>query len=419
MTENNKRLLDEAISGISEEYTDEAAQKIEEQLNREVSDTELIVTNRKEKAKFPFFAVAAAIVTIIGISVFVGVIISNNNLLTTSGSSITENSLESEIYSDTEDDLTTEQKFRALDQDMRYDEVISLLGEPYESGGEYVKYLSYKLDGDRLAVVQFLYGDNPRIDYTYISSTIANKMDDEAEFILHRRVCNHEDDYCTHDLHYSDVLCDFVEKSKGLRHGMSIDEVLDVLGETEDIGGGATSTFITYYPDEYHAVLVEMNHGNFNGEKPDGWCWFDSAYIVSRLAQDSEILYHSTYCNHSEGKCRFNNKDYTRTEVEQLNLDRKLENLQLTETATKQDVYDYVGEPDSVEELDEDITRLIYNYDDEKIGYICFYNSIGTSPILDCSYTYNFKENKIVYITDISKSCLLKTYYDLYRENDE
>ncbi len=419
MTANNKKMWDEAMDGIREEYTDEASEKIEEQIDKEINDSELVVVEGKKNTKLPIFAAAAAVVAVIGISVFVGIIVSNNDLFTTSGVSGIESDHNSDISSDSEIVPTIEDKFRALNQDMRYDEVLKTLGEPYEKGGEYVKYLSYKLDDERLAVVQFLYGDNPRIDYTYISSTLANKMDDAAEFILHRRVCNHENDYCTHDLYYSDVLCDFVEKSKGLRHGMSIDEVKDVLGETRDIGGGATCTFITYYPDEYHTVFVEMNHGNFNGEEPDGWCWFDSAYIVNRLALDSEILFHSTYCNHSEGKCYFNNKDYTRTEVEQLNLERKLENLQLTETATKQDVYDYVGEPDSIEELNEDITRLIYNYDDEKIGYICFYNSIGTSPILDCSYTYNFKENDIVYFTDISKSCLSKTYYELYYENVE
>lgn len=413
MTENNKRLLDEAISGISEEYTDEAVQKIEEQLSREVSDTELIVTNRKEKEKFPFFAVAAAIVTVIGISVFVGVIISNNNLLTTSGSSITENSLESEIYSDTEDDLATEEKFRALDQDMRYDEVISLLGEPYESGGEYVKYLSYKLDGDRLAVVQFLYGDNPRIDYTYISSTIANKMDDEAEFILHRRVCNHEDDYCTHDLYRYDKVSEYIEICSELKHGMDTEEVKDILGNPRHEGGGGSSSVQDYYPDDYYVLYVEFTYSS------NGFVLY-RIYLTDKLSGDGECLLHPSNCRHDEGYCVQNPKsDYTRTEFAQMHFEDKLRFLGLSETSTKQDVYDYVGEPDSVEELDEDITRLIYNYDDEKIGYICFYNSIGTSPILDCSYTYNFKENKIVYITDISKSCLLKTYYDLYRENDE
>ncbi len=409
MTEKNKRLLDEAISGISEEYTDEAVQKIEEQLGREIDDSELIVTSHKEKAKFPLFAVAAAIVAVIGISVFVGVIISNNNLLTTSGSSITDNSLESYLSSDSETEFPFEEKFRALEQDMHYDEVISVLGEPYESGGEYVKYLSYKLDDERLAVVQFLYGDNPRIDYTYISSTIANKMDDEAEFILHRRVCKHEDDYCTHDLYYYDKVSEYIEICSELKHGMSTEEVKDILGNPRHEGGGGSSASQNYYPDDYYVLYVEFVGSN-------GYELY-RIYLTDKLSRDGECLLHPTNCRHDEGYCVQNSKsDYTRTELAQMHFEDKLQFLGLSETSTKQDIYDYVGEPDSVEELNEDITRLIYNYDDEKIGYICFYNSIGTSPIIDCSYTYDIKNNKILYFGQVSQSCLSKTYYDLYYE---
>lgn len=38
-----------------------------------------------------------------------------------------------------------ENKFKGMDGELRYDEVVQLLGEPYEKGGENVKYLSYKL----------------------------------------------------------------------------------------------------------------------------------------------------------------------------------------------------------------------------------------------------------------------------------
>ena len=417
MTENNKKMWDEAMDGISEEYTDEASEKIEEQLDKEINDSELIMVENRKKSKLPLFA--AAVVAVIGMSVFVGVIVSNNELFTTSGISGAESDYESDISSDSEIVPTIEDKFRALDQDMRYNEVLKTLGIPYKMGGEYVKYLSYKLDNERLAVVQFLYGDNPRIDYTYISSTLANKMDDEAEFILHRRVCNHEDDYCTHDFYRYDKVSEYIEICSELKHGMNPEEVKDILENPRYEGGGGTSSSQTYYPDDYYALYVDFTYSS------NGFVLY-RIYLTDKLSGDGECLLHPTNCRHDEGYCVQNSKsDYTRTELAQMHFEDKLQFLELSETNTKQDVLDYVGDPDEIEELNvgdsdefnhpnEDITRYIYTLDDERTGYICFYNNVGTSPILDCSYIYDKTEKAITSFREISMSCISKTYYDLH-----
>ena len=398
MTENNKKIWDEAIDGIDEEYTDEAVEKLEKKIDGEINDNELIEVKKPQRAKFPVFAAAAAITAFIGVTVFVGMLATMQGVFNTTSS----------YYGS-----TLEEKFRNLDHEMRYDEVLQLLGEPYEEGGEYLKYLSYKLQDGRLAVVQFLYGDNPRIDFTYISSTIENMESDDAEYVLHRRLCDHENNYCSHDFYYNDTIREFGEKCKELKRDMSMEEVAEILGVTRDYGGGATTAFMYYYPDKYYNVYVEMNPGEPDRESYVPWILY-RVYAVDKISGVVECFMHSSSCESERYYCVEVRDEYTKIEFDQLHLEAKLDGLGLCETDTLQDVLDYVGEPDFVEEVNEDITRLGYNYEDGKIGYICFYNSLGTSPIIDCSYTLDVQKNDIIYFTSISMSCISQTYYDLH-----
>ncbi len=423
MTEKDKKMWNEAMDGINEEYTDEAAEKVEEQLNKEINDSEFVMVENKKKTKLPVFAVAAAIVTVIGISVFVGIIAATNNMFGTTDSSNIENSSD---YSETKTENTLEERFRGLNQELRYKDVINKLGIPYQTGGEHVKCLTYKLDNDRLAVIQFLYGENPRIDYTYISSTLANKTDDDAEYVLHRRACEHDNGYCTHDFYYCDTVGEYEKLCEGLNHEMNLDDVNGVFGAPKSDGQGAVSAITVYYPDNYYAIYAIFS---YRASTVDGTYDYrlDCVYMTNRLAGEGEYLFHSSRCKHDEGYCDHEiEEEYTRIDTAQNHYEIKLKELQLSETNTKQDVLDYVGDPDKIEELNvsdshefdhlnEDITRYIYTLDDERTGYICFYNNIGTSPILDCSYIYDKTKNEITDFHEISMSCISKTYYDLHK----
>lgn len=121
MTENNKKLWDRAVSGIKEEYTDEAAEKMEDITNNNLFDNELDVYEKTDKKKFPVFAVAAAVVGIIGVTILTTIAIVNISLAVTpldssgtdsssivnsseegKNTSKTETSSESEISSESE-----------------------------------------------------------------------------------------------------------------------------------------------------------------------------------------------------------------------------------------------------------------------------------------------------------------------------
>ena len=324
-------------------------------------------------------------------------------------SSTIDSDISSISSSESEAELTFDEKFRGLDQELRYDEVIKLLGEPDEKGGVSVRYLSYKLDVNKSAIVQFLYGDNPRIDYTYITDLKA----EEEEIILHRRICDHENGYCSHDIYYSKEMCDFIDKCKELKHGMSEVEVAEILGNPAEIYGGGTSTFMYYYPDYYHIVFVQLAHGYFNNEDL-GHPWLHDVSISSRMPYETIQPLHSNLCRHEEDYCvHAYYLNESRLEKANTAYERKLENLQLDETATKQDILDYIGEPD--EELTEDdVTRLLYNMSDGRIGYVCFVNK-GDSAILDCSYTYDPTKKKITYFMKVSEDCDPEPYYEYHK----
>ena len=333
-----------------------------------------------------------------------------NNSMTDSGSSSDASSaVSSEASSESEAELTFDEKFRGLDQELRYDEVIKLLGEPDEKGGANVKYLSYKQDDGKIATVQFLYGDNPRIGYTYITDSET----EEEEIILHRRICDHENDYCSHDIYYSEEMCTFIDKCKELKHGMSQDEVAEILGEPTEVLGGGGSITMYYYPDYYHIVFVELLYDYFNGEDV-GYPWFDHVYISSRMSYECIYPFHSSFCNHEQNQCIHTYPlEQARLEKENGVFERKLENLQLDKTATMQGIFDYIGEPD--EELTEDdVTRLLYNMSDGRIGYVCFVNK-GDSAILDCSYTYDPTKKKITYFMKVSEDCDPEPYYEYHK----
>ncbi len=333
---------------------------------------------------------------------------SDNKNSSTADSGISSD-VSSVTSSESETQLTFDEKFRGLDQELRYEEVLNILGEPDEKGGVSVKYLSYKRDDGKSAIVQFLYGDNPRIDYTYITDTET----EEEEIILHRRICDHEKDYCSHDIYYSKEMCDFIDKCKELKHGMSEDEVAQILGNPDEIYGGGTSTFMYYYPDYYHIVFVQLAHGYFNNEDL-GRPWLHDVCISSRMAYETIQPLHSSFCRHEEDYCvhaYYLNKGSL--EKAYTAYERKLENLQLDETATKQDILDYIGEPDE-ELIENDVTRLVYNMSDGRIGYVCFLKK-DTSTIIDCSYTFDPTKKKITYFMDVSENCDPKPYYEYHK----
>ena len=211
-----------------------------------------------------------------------------NNSMTDSGSSSDASSaVSSEASSESEAELTFDEKFRGLDQELRYDEVIKLLGEPDEKGGENVKYLSYKQDDGKSAIVQFLYGDNPRIDYTYITDSETK----EEEILLHRRICDHEKGYCSFDIRYSEEMRNLLEKSKRLKVNMGKSEVAEIFGEPYDYYYGSLSGAIVYHPDMYH--LLYMDIGFVPEEEREGR---EEAFLVCwAFASDRFVYFHIIY----------------------------------------------------------------------------------------------------------------------------
>ena len=324
-----------------------------------------------------------------------------------SGNSSTEGSNVSFVKSsESEIKLTFEEKFRGLDQELRYDEIIKLLGEPDEKGGENVKYLSYKQDENKKAIVQFLYGDNPRIDYTYITDTATK----EEEFILHRRICDHENNYCSHDIYYSEEMRAFIDKCKEVKQGMSTDEVIAILGEPDDIFGGAVESVYYYFLNGYHTAFLNFRYI----QEPEFHISASMVYLTDRKASRFEWILHADKCDDGFCYCEPYISQST-AENEQRAFVYKLEDSQLKETDTRQYILDYIGEPD--EELnDGDVTRLVYNISDGRTGYICLLKR-GTDTIIDCSYTYDPAEKKITYFTEISESCDLDSYYE-YHKNE-
>ncbi|MBQ8789719.1 MAG: hypothetical protein IJZ51_00225 [Ruminiclostridium sp.] len=320
-----------------------------------------------------------------------------NNSMTDSGSSSEVSSvISSEASSESEAELTFDEKFRGLDQELRYDEVIELLGEPDKKGGENVKYLSYKQDDGKSAIVQFLYGDNPRIDYTYITDSET----EEEEIILHRRICDHEKGYCSFDIHYSEEMRDFIEKAKTIKKGMVKDEVAEILGEPYDFYHGAVSGAIEYNPDDYHKLHMYTGYdsGNFVVERVSSW---------DRLVFGESVVV-LPYENEEEGKVWV-----VRTEFEQTAFEQKVTWIDPS-VPTKKDIplkdylLDYIGEPD--EEINEgDITKLKYKLSDGLDVYVCILNS-GTEPIIELTYTCNPETNKLERYHEVVEGCDYKKY---------
>ena len=320
--------------------------------------------------------------------------------MTDSGSS---SDVSSAISSESEEELTFDEKFRGLDQELRYDEVIELLGEPDEKGGENVKYLSYKQDDGKSAIVQFLYGDNPRIDYTYITDLKA----EEEEIILHRRICDHEKGYCSFDIHYSEEMRDFIEKAKTIKKGMNKDEVAEILGEPYDFYCGGFSGAIEYNPDDYHKLYIytalyspdeiEGNNGEFG---------VDMVYAWDRLVfGQTDIILHE---GKEQGRIWV-----VRTESEQTAFEQKVTWIDPS-VPTKKDIplkdylLDYIGEPD--EEInDGDITKLVYKLSDGTFANLCILNS-GAEPIIEFTYIYDPVTKEVSPQSEVVRGCDFEKY---------
>ena len=323
--------------------------------------------------------------------------------MTDSGSS---SDVSSAISSESEAELTFDEKFRGLDQELRYDEVIKLLGEPDEKGGENVKYLSYKQDDGKSAIVQFLYGDNPRIDYTYITDTEA----DEEEIILHRRICDHEKGYCSFDIHYSEEMRDFVDKCKEVKQGMTRNEVVAILGEPADEDGGTTSIYLDYFPDDYHRMWVCMNYTtddvtvSYKVDEIILWDKLAFTQAVRVLPENDES----------------NNKKKSMAELEQQAYMQKVSETQLM-TSLKDGVKlkdyltDYIGVPDDEINYD-DVTKYAYKLNDGTLAYICV-NNKETEPVIEYAFVYNPEIKKVTkefytvadcssdkYLTDVTEN---------------
>ena len=328
-----------------------------------------------------------------------------NNSMTDSGSSSDASSaVSSEASSESEAELTFDEKFRGLDQELRYDEVIKLLGEPDEKGGVSVRYLSYKLDDNKSAIVQFLYGDNPRIDYTYITDSET----EEEEVLLHRRVCDHEDNYCSHDIYYSEEVRTFIDKCKEIKYDMNTDDVIAILGEPDGRYYGNLNGAINFFPDKYHEVYVALS---CNGKvKEEGF----NAFRVYYVGTWDTIIHGAAVAVLPEEYKQNEEKEKTPTkEIEQLAFDQKVYYPTVT-VSPKEDVplkdylLDYIGEPD--EEInDGDITKLKYKLSDGLDVYVCILNS-GTEPIIELTYTCNPETNKLERYHEVVEGCDYKKY---------
>ncbi|MBE6879895.1 MAG: leucine-rich repeat domain-containing protein [Ruminococcaceae bacterium] len=108
MTENNKKLWDRALGGIKEEYTDEAADKVEDMISDDINDSELIIYERKEKRKTPVFAIAAAVAAVIGVATLTTIVITNSVFLNPYGSSEVSSIDDSSDKDDTSSHVTND-----------------------------------------------------------------------------------------------------------------------------------------------------------------------------------------------------------------------------------------------------------------------------------------------------------------------
>ncbi len=316
-------------------------------------------------------------------------------------SSTTDDNISSVTSSESETELTFDEKFRGLDQELRYDEVIELLGEPDEKGGVSVKYLSYKQDDGKSAIVQFLYGENPRIDYTYVTDLETK----EEEIILHRRICDHENNYCSHDIYYSDVVCDFFDKCKKIEYGMNTDDVIAILGEPYGRFYGNISGEVGFFPDKYHMVYVGLGlKGDITEEG------FNAFRVDFVLTWDTVI--HGSAVRILPEKYAQNEEKSTK-EIEQLAFDQKVA-YPTVSVSPKKDVSlkdylnDYIGEYD--EEIDEgDITKLVYKLSDGKLAHVCISNK-EPEPIIEYAYVYDPETKKITSTHEVVEDCDYEKY---------
>lgn len=310
-----------------------------------------------------------------------------NSSVTDSGSSSEASSaISSEASSESEAELTFDEKFRGLDQELRYDEVIELLGEPDKKGGENVKYLSYKQDDGKSAIVQFLYGDNPRIDYTYITDSETK----EEEILLHRRICDHEKGYCSFDIHYSEEMHEFIDKCKKVKQGMTRDEVVAILGEPADEAGGTLNTYLDYFPDDYHRMWVCMNYT----ADDDGMASYKAVEII--LWDKLSLIQAVNILPENDGN---DSKKKPLTELEQDAYVQKVSETQLI-TSLKEGVklkdylIDYIGVPDDEINYD-DVTKYVYKLSDGTLAHICV-NNKEAEPTIEYAFVYNPETKKVI-----------------------
>ncbi len=320
---------------------------------------------------------------------------------TDSGSS---SGVSSAISSESEAELTFDEKFRGLDIDLRYDEVVELLGEPDEKGGVSVRYLSYKLDDNKTAIVQFLYGDNPRIDYTYITDSES----EEEEVLLHRRICDHEDNYCSHDIYYSEKVRTFIDKCKEIKYGMNTDDVIAILGDpySRDYGNG--EGFLSFFPDKYHLVYVGLD---LDGEiKEEG---LNAFKVYHTLTWDNIIHGSAIVILPLEREQNKEKEKKSTKEIEQLAFDQKV-SYPTVSVSPKKNVplkdylIDYIGEPE--EEINKgDITKFVYKLSNGLNAYVCIHNSESES-IVEYAYVYDNEKKEIISRHKVVQDCDFEKY---------
>ena len=324
-----------------------------------------------------------------------------NNSMTDSGSS---SDVSSAISSESEAVLTFDEKFRGLDQELRYDEVIKLLGEPDEKGGVNVKYLSYKQDDGKSAIVQFLYGDNPRIDYTYVTDSATK----EIEFILHRRVCDHENGICSHNLYFTEENRGYIEKLKTITYDMTMEQVIELLGKPDyNYAGGGTGTgpLIYVLKDGAYSAWVDVS------VRPDDKGVIEVSFGGGGVGE-REVLLHPNYCKHEEGVCYVEKYEETvkltreQQVYEQSLFENKFSCLKIDYTV--ENITDLIGDYDS-QEVEGDITKLVYNLSEDKKAYICIYNG-NENPEVWIAYTLDFKEKEMRTERVYSEDCYFKEF---------
>ena len=319
-------------------------------------------------------------------------------------SSITDSDISSISSSESEAELTFDEKFRGLDQELRYDEVVKLLGEPDEKGGVNVKYLSYNQDDGKSAIVQFLYGDNPRIDYTYVTDSATK----EIEFILHRRVCDHENGTCSHNLYFTEENREYIEKLKTITYDMTMEQVVELLGKPDyNYAGGGTGTgpLIYVLNDGAYSASVEVS------VRPDDERVISVSFVGGGVGEKEYIL-HPYFCGHDEGNCFVEKYEETvkltkeQQIYEQGLFENKFSCLKIDYTV--ENIADLIGDYDS-QEVEGDITKLVYNLSEDKKAYICIYNG-NENPEIWIAYILDFKE-KVMWRKGIySEDCDFKVF---------